>query len=99
MAATAEEKQRAKYAKIWDNQIEAGKSWAQAAVEVDRVRYINELTGWRIDGAGIDNSDPDVSIPYLIVSKRGKKKIVFISQDQEFNGPGHLEIDGDALQS
>lgn len=58
------------------------------------LEHYGQLVGFTVKEIGIDESDADIGPMFALVLEKGKQKIhAFISQDEEGNGPGFLEIE------
>ena len=57
--------------------------------------HYGQLIGFTVEGVGVDTSDETGMAPtFCLVMKKGRKQLnVFISADEEGNGPGYLEIE------
>jgi len=57
-------------------------------------QHYGQLIGFTVIGIGIDDEDETIEAEFCLVMKKGNQTLnVFISQDEEGNGPGFLEIE------
>jgi hypothetical protein len=54
---------------------------------------LSKMIGWEITGFALDNSGLEHEHIFgIVIFRKGQKRVVWIAQDPEFNGPGHLEV-------